>query len=152
MQLDARIRVIIVDASRFRSSLLKKLLNKAGARFELVGEASDIAIAIKLAAVIQPDVALVAADIARNERAFRKFASEQGVSVLILGDGHGDREEVAILRGALGVVYADDIADSLFDAIEAVHEEHLWLNRRAAGRVFVGLCRQYAERRRIAMR
>ena len=152
MRLDAPIRVIVVDATGLRSSSLKPLLSNGRRSLELVGEAGDFSIASKLVAIAQPDVALVAADMAKkNERAFRKFAN-QGTSVLLLGDRRSDREDFAILRGASGIVYADDIAVSLFDAIKTVCDGHFWLNNQAAGAVFVALCRRETKIRHTAMR
>lgn len=153
MRFTSRIRVMVVDASGFRSSVLRTLLNKARSSVELAGEVRDLEGALELTAATHPDVALVAADVARrNEPAFGKFVNQQRVSVLILGAAQSEREELPILRGASGVVYADDIADSLLEAIEAVHHGHLWLNRRTAGRVFVALCRRGVEGRRAASR
>ena len=153
MGFSSRIRVIVVDASGFRSSLLTTLFNGAQRSVELVGEARDLEVALKFTAVTPPDVALVAAEVARkNERAFRKFVEQRSTSVLILAGAEGEREELPILRGASGVVYAGDTADSLLEAIAAVHHGHLWLNRRTAGRVFVALCRGRVEGRRAASR
>lgn len=136
------IRVMLVDAKGLRSSLLKTLLKKTRPIFELVAESGDLESALQLTAMTQPDVVLVRLEMARqNERAFQSLVSNGKTKVLVLDDIPGDGDETAILRGAVGVVHADDSIDSLFAAMKSVYEGHLWLNRRAAGRLFVALTR-----------
>jgi DNA-binding NarL/FixJ family response regulator len=60
--------------------------------------------------------------------------------VLILS-GSRDREmhDMAILRGACGVVRKEAPPSTLLNAIRKVHEGQLWLDRATTGRLFVEL-------------
>jgi len=63
--------------------------------------------------------------------------------VLLLGGAAaGLTHELAILRGACGVVRKDETAATLIKAIRKVHEGELWLDRSTTGRLFVELSKQ----------
>jgi two-component system, NarL family, nitrate/nitrite response regulator NarL len=62
--------------------------------------------------------------------------------VLVLSGARDGKHELAILRGACGVVHKDDTPESLIKAIKKVHEGQLWLDRSSTGRLFVELSLQ----------
>jgi DNA-binding NarL/FixJ family response regulator len=69
--------------------------------------------------------------------------SERNMRVLLLGAMDASlTHEVAILRGACGVVRKEDTPEVLIKAIKSVHSGELWLDRSTTGRLFVELSRQ----------
>jgi two-component system, NarL family, nitrate/nitrite response regulator NarL len=65
--------------------------------------------------------------------------------VLVLSGVRDAKHELAILRGACGVIHKDDTPDRLIQAIRKVHEGQLWLDRSTTGRLFVELSRQKSQ-------
>jgi two-component system, NarL family, nitrate/nitrite response regulator NarL len=64
---------------------------------------------------------------------------------LVLSAARDGKHELAILRGACGVVHKEDPPELLIKAIKKVHEGQLWLDRSTTGRLFVELSRQKAQ-------
>src|SRR3954469_17528152 len=62
--------------------------------------------------------------------------------LLVLSGSRDGKHELAILRGACGVVHKDDTPELLIKAIKKVHQGELWLDRNSTGRLFVELSRQ----------
>jgi DNA-binding NarL/FixJ family response regulator len=65
----------------------------------------------------------------------------RGARVLVLSGARDGKHELAILRGACGVVHKDDTPELLIKAIRKVHQGELWLDRNSTGRLFVELSR-----------
>lgn len=143
---DRRIRIIIVDAKGFRSALVSRLLNKPPLAVHVIGATRDCKTALKLAAITKPDVALVSVEMAqKTDRTVDALVNQRITKVLLLSAVHGDRDQAAVLRGALGVVYTDESTQLLYDAIRSVHQGHVWVDVAAARRLFIDLCRHYTK-------
>jgi two-component system, NarL family, nitrate/nitrite response regulator NarL len=144
LQRDDRIRVMLVDAHRMVLCGLQRLIDDEKPGLEVVATASDIARAIELAVAAKPDVVLVDVELAteKNGSLVPSLINGRDTRVLVLSGARDDKHELAILRGACGVVRKDDTPEQLIKAIRKVHEGQLWLDRSTTGRLFVELSRQ----------
>jgi DNA-binding NarL/FixJ family response regulator len=147
LQRDDRIRVMLVDAHRMVLCGLQRLIDDEKPGLEVVATASDIARAIELAVAAQPDVVLVAVELAteKDGSLVPSLINGRHTRVLVLSGARDDKHELAILRGACGVVHKDDTPEQLIKAIRKVHEGQLWLDRSTTGRLFVELSRQKSQ-------
>ena len=141
---ESRIRVMLVDAHRIVLSGLKRLIDDEKPDLGVVATASECARAIELAATSKPDVVVLDVGLATEKDAsvVPHLINGRNTRVLVLSGARDGRHEVAILRGACGVVHKDDDPDVLIKAIKKVHEGQLWLDRSTTGRLFVELSRQ----------
>ena len=142
---DRGIRVMLVDSHRLAVCGLQRVIDDEKPDLEVVATATTCSEAILVAEQAQPDVLVLDADLAgQNEAAVvPKLVNGRSTRVLLLGGGAADlTHELAILRGACGVVRKDESAATLIKAIRKVHEGELWLDRSTTGRLFVELSKQ----------
>jgi two-component system nitrate/nitrite response regulator NarL len=155
---DGCIRVMLVDAHRMVLSGLQRLIDDEKPKLSVVATATECARAVELAATTKPDVVVVDVNLAteKDAGAVPGLINGKDTRVLVLSAARDGKHELAILRGACGVVYKDDTPESLIKAIKKVHEGQLWLDRSTTGRLFVELSRQKTQaasdpaRRRLA--
>jgi two-component system nitrate/nitrite response regulator NarL len=141
---DSRIRVMLVDAHRMVLSGLQRLIDDEKPDLGVVATATECVRAVELAATTKPDVVVVDVDLAteKDGGVVPGLINGQDTRVLVLSGARDRKHELAILRGACGVLYKDDTPDSLIKAIKKVHEGQLWLDRSTTGKLFVELSRQ----------
>ena len=156
-QADGRIRVMLVDAHRVVLCALQRLIDDERPELGVVATATEGRAAVKLAATAKPDVAVVDAELATETDAglVPGLINGRNTRVLLLGGARDGRHELAVLRGACGVVHKDENPESLIKAIKKVHAGELWLDRSTTGRLFVELSRQKSaqldpEKRKLA--
>ena len=142
-----RIRVMLVDAHRMVLCGLQRLIDDEKPELEVVAVATEVAAAQELAATAKPDVVLVDVELATEKDASLVPGLINGgnTRVLVLSGVRDAKHELAILRGACGVIHKDDTPDRLIQAIRKVHEGQLWLDRSTTGRLFVELSRQKSQ-------
>ena len=142
-----RIRVMLVDAHLMVLCGLQRLIDDEKPELEVVAIATDIAGALELAAAAKPDVVLVDVELATDKNASLVPGLINGgnTRVLVLNGARDAKHELAILRGACGVIHKDDTPERLIQAIRKVHEGQLWLDRSTTGRLFVELSRQSSQ-------
>ena len=139
------IRVMLVDGHRLAVCGLQRVIDDEKPDLGVVATATTCSSALAVAADARPDVIVLDADLAaENEAAVvPSLINGRNARVLLLGAVGGDlTHEVAILRGACGVVRKDEEPAMLIKAIRKVHEGELWLDRSTTGRLFVELSRQ----------
>lgn len=141
---DAQVRVMLIDAHRMVLSGLKRLIDDEKPDLGVVAMATDCDRAVELAAAAKPDVAVVDVELAIQKDAgvVPGLINGRNTRVLLLSGSRDGKHELAILRGACGVVHKDDSPDLLIKAIKKVHEGQLWLDRATTGRLFVELSLQ----------
>jgi len=141
---DGSIRVMLVDAHRIVLSGLQRLIDDERPDLGVVAMATECAGAVELAAEAKPDVVVLDVDLATEKDAsvVPSLINGRGTRVLVLSGARDAKHELAILRGACGVVRKDDSPEQLIKAIKKVHGGELWLDRSATGRLFVELSRQ----------
>jgi two-component system, NarL family, nitrate/nitrite response regulator NarL len=141
------IRVMLVDAHRMVLCGLQRLIDDEKPELGVVATATEVAAALELAAHAKPDVVLVDVELAteKDGSLVPGLINGRNTRVLVLSGVRDDKHELAILRGACGVVHKDDTPDRLIKAIKKVHEGQLWLDRSTTGRLFVELSRQQSQ-------
>ena len=140
----SRIRVMLVDAHRIVLSGLQRLIDDEQPDLGVVATATAGAGAVEIAVAAKPDVVVVDVDLATEKDGSLVPALINGHNrrVLVLSGSRDSKHELAILRGACGVVHKDDTPELLIKAIKKVHQGELWLDRNSTGRLFVELSRQ----------
>ena len=138
---------MLVDAHRMVLCGLQRLIDDEKPELEVVAVATEVAAAQELAATAKPDVVLVDVELATEKDASLVPGLINGgnTRVLVLSGARDAKHELAILRGACGVIHKDDTPDRLIQAIRKVHEGQLWLDRSTTGRLFVELSRQKSQ-------
>lgn len=138
---------MLVDAHRIVLSGLKRIIDDEKPDLGVVAMAGDCARAVEVAATAKPDVIVVDVGLAIEHEAsvVPTLINGRNARVLVLSGARDDRHELAILRGACGVVHKDDSPELLIKAIRKVHEGQLWLDRSSTGRLFVELSRQQSQ-------
>jgi DNA-binding NarL/FixJ family response regulator len=139
----SQIRVLLVDAHRITLSGLQRLIDDEKPEMSVVGTATSFDAAMHLAGSTNPDVIVLDVGLVEEHGAeiVAQLIGGWERRVLILSSGKADRHEVAIMRGACGVVRKEDGPDLLLRAIRKVHAGELWLDRSTTGRLFVELSR-----------
>lgn len=143
-----QIRVMLVDRHRMVLWGLQQLVDREKPAMEVVATGTDFASAIELAGKTAPDVVVLDADLVRKDNAadIATLVKGRSARVLILsGTTDSKFYEIAILRGACGVVHKEEPPETLLKAIAKVHAGQLWLDRSTTGRIFVELSRQRSD-------
>ena len=127
-----RITIVIADDHAIFRDGLRRLL-EAEERFELIGEASDGAEAIKLVGQLQPDVLLLDLAMPRLtglEALAEVIEARPSVRVIILA-ASVDRSEIikALQLGARGIVLKTAATQLLYKCIYAVVAGEMWVGR-----------------------
>jgi DNA-binding NarL/FixJ family response regulator len=138
---------MLVDAHRIVLCGLQRLIDDEKPALGVVAAATEVATALELSASAKPDVILVDVDLAteKDGSLVPGLISGRNTRVLVLSGTRDDKHELAILKGACGVVHKDDTPEQLIKAIKKVHEGQLWLDRSTTGRLFVELSRQQSQ-------
>ncbi len=138
------IRVLLVDDHKSILWGLAQLINGAQPRMEVVGQATNRSETFALAQQEQPDLILL--DLALGDENSLDFLPELlhvcKTRVLVLtGMREPKFHDLAILKGARGLVHKAEAAATILKAIEKVHSGELWLDRTTTGRVFETMAR-----------
>jgi two-component system, NarL family, nitrate/nitrite response regulator NarL len=144
---ERRISVMLVDAHRMVLCGLQRLIEDEKPELGVVATATEAASALELAASTKPDVVLVDVGFAteKDGSLVTGLINGRNTRVLVLSGARDDKHELAILRGARGVVHKDETPQQLIKAIRKVHEGQLWLDRSSTGRLFVELAWQKSQ-------
>ncbi len=139
------IRVLLVDDHHIMLWALERLIESEKPRMEVVGKATSIVEALDLAGKSRPDVILVDLNLcAKNGvNAIPELIAKSKAKVLVLTGLHDPSiHDAAVLAGARGVLGKKDAPKNILKAIEKIHQDELWLDRAATGRIFVELARK----------
>ena len=132
------VRLLVVDDQALFRTGLARLLNE-DARVEVVGEATDGAQALKLAASLRPDVILMDIKMPQLDgiEATRQLATTHpGIRVLILTTFDADSYVIQALKaGAAGYVLKDSQPEAIVSSILAVHSGERVMAGAVANRV-----------------
>jgi DNA-binding NarL/FixJ family response regulator len=125
-------------------SALKRLIDDERPELAVVAVATECKRAVEIAAAANPDVVVLDVALAMEKEGdvVSDLTNGRETRVLILSGSRDGKHELAILRGACGVVHKDDSPEVLVKAIKKVHEGQLWLDRATTGRLFVELSRK----------
>lgn len=128
------IRLLLVDARALVRAAFACLLNMRP-EFQVVGDAGTLPQALALATQERPDVVLLSpqSDGGLGVDAIARVLSAAGpqARVLLVSDTVApDLHRQALREGAHGGVGTDRPAETLFKAIEKVHQGEVWMERR----------------------
>ncbi|MBX9895719.1 MAG: response regulator [Nitrosomonas sp.] len=135
-----QIRVLIVDDQQIVLWGLEKLINAEKPKMEVIGVATSIVDAKKIAIEKQPDVIVL--NIFLNNidcvSHIPEFANNGKTRVVVFTETQ-DKEIIdrAILNGARGVLHRRESMQTILRAIEKIHEGELWLDRITTGRILL---------------
>lgn len=141
------LRVFLIDDHRSVLWGLERLIESARRGMKVVGSVANCAEAFKLLDQAIPDVILLDLDLGSESGidAIPQLIAKSKAKILVL-TGLRDKSlhDKAVLAGARGVVEKEAPAETILAAIGKVHEGQLWLDRAAAGRIFVEFSRKGA--------
>lgn len=136
------IRVFLIDDYRIVRWGLERLVEGAG--MKVVGGSSSCAAALKLLDQANPDVIVLDLDLSDESviDAIPQLIAKSEAKILVF-TALRDKSlhDRAVLAGARGVMGKETPVDIVLTAIQKVHEGELWLDRAAAGRIFVEFSR-----------
>ncbi len=138
------IRILLIDRHALVRAGLRVLLESRSGLI-VVGEASDSAEALTLAAKEDPDIILYESDEEHAESvdciAELLAAARKARVVLVTGGRNTEVHHRAVRQGAIGIVFKDQPADVLFKAIEKIHAGEAWFDRTMVANVLTQFSR-----------
>ena len=126
---------------------LERMLQSAHPRFEVVGSAGTLAQAEETLRRTKPDVVVLDFDGGYGNEAIVEVMTWTRANLVALTSSR-DQEmlDSLVVTGVRGVVRKNEAPAALLKALEKVHEGELWIDRGAAGRIFMELARQNVAR------
>jgi DNA-binding NarL/FixJ family response regulator len=147
-QSGAPIRVFLIDDHRSILWGLERLIESGSPPMKVVGSATNHTEALRLLDDASPDVILLDLDLGKENGidAIPKLIAAAATAKVLVLTGLRDKvtHDKAVLAGAKGVVEKEASAQTILTAIAKVNEGQLWLDRAAAGRIFVEFSRKGA--------
>jgi DNA-binding NarL/FixJ family response regulator len=150
MLAEKTIRVMLIDDHKTMLWGLARLIEGENSRMEVVGTASNCDEALAQIGQLAPDVILLDLDLGgKCSLDILPALLANGVSRALILTGTREQAtlDLAVLRGARGVVRKDASAEQVLKAIEKVHQGELWLDHEMLGRVFGEFMNPMAARR-----
>jgi DNA-binding NarL/FixJ family response regulator len=132
------IRVMLIDDHQTMLWGLGKLIEGETPRMTVAGTARSCDDALRLATQLAPDVILLDIDLGGQSSVdIIPGLLMNGVSRVLILTGTKDQDmlDLAIRRGARGILHKDAAPADVLKAIEKVHKGELWLDHIALGRV-----------------
>ena len=144
---DPSIKVHLVALPLVRWGL-EQLLRGAHPQFEIVSTASFVPESLPLLERHAADVVVLDLDGVEGADDLAELQANARAKVIVLTASH-DRAllDRVVMTGVRGVVKKCEPPQILLKAIEKVHEGELWIDRGAAGRIFLEMARQKAAQR-----
>lgn len=126
---------------------LERLVQTAHPQLELRGTALTMAEAQPLLAQGVVDVLVLDLDGGYGPESVADLVGPKAPRLVVLTSSHDVRLlDAMVLAGARGIVRKSDPPAALLKAVAKVHEGELWIDRSAAGRIFVEMTRQHVAR------
>lgn len=139
------IRVMLVNDFPIVGWGLERLVESRHPALALAGSVNTCAEALRALKQQATDVILVDIDGNHGHDSIKDLLAGSSARVLALtGSSSSNQLDSAVLAGASGVVRKSEPVDVLLKAIERVHQGEIWVDRAAAGRIFVELARRTA--------
>lgn len=135
------IRVMLIDDHQTMLWGLVKLIESEKPRMEVVGTARSSEEALEKIGVLCPDVILLDLDLGGTSALdILPTLLLNPASRVLVFTGERDQAmlDLAVFRGARGVLRKDASAEQVLKAIEKTAEGEIWLDRETLGRVFNG--------------
>ena len=136
------IRVMIVDDHKAIVWGLQRLIESAQPRMEVVATANSSTGMLNSVGTARPDVILLDLDL-NGENSVNALPDllrlSHGQVLILTGERDPNIHQLAIIKGARGVIGKDESAEVLLQAIERVHAGEVWINRSLMGKVLSAL-------------
>jgi two-component system, NarL family, nitrate/nitrite response regulator NarL len=139
MTADKVIRVMLIDDHATMLWGLERLIESESSSMEVVGTACNCDDARSRVGELVPDVILLDLDLGgKNSIDILPALLANGVSRVLVFTGSNEQSilDMAVFRGARGVVRKDASAELLLKAIRKVYQGELWIDHEMLGRVF----------------
>lgn len=133
------IRVMLVDDHHTMLWGLTRLIETENPRMNVVGTATTCHEALAKIGLLQPDVILLDIDLGGTSSVHAIPGLLEGsASKILVFTGSRDQKtlDLAIFKGARGVLRKDASAEHVIKAIEKTAAGEIWLDRQTLGRVF----------------
>lgn len=141
-QADKPIRVMLVDDHKTMLWGLERLIEGARAPMKVVGTASNFEEALTQIDSLRPDIILLDLDLGgKSSLDILPALLANGASRALILTASRDQAtlDLAVVRGARGVVHKEASAEQVLKAIEKVHQGELWFDHDMLSRVFTEL-------------
>lgn len=140
------IRVVVVAPAMLAWGL-ERMLHGAHPQFELGGSVPTLSQAQQVLQRVTPDVVILDLDGGYGTDAVAEVAACTSARIVALTSSSDQQLlDRFVVMGVRGVVRKSDAPAVLLRAIEKVHAGELWIDRGAAGRIFLELARHHAAR------
>lgn len=139
MQKNGSIKLLLIDGCEINLAGLK-LLVEAKSTYTVCGTARNPEDALTLNKNHSPDIIVLEADIStpENIELIPKLLVSSDAKIIVITDPTDfQSHDLAVVKGARGVLTKSDSPDSFIKAIEKVHLGELWINRDATSRILV---------------
>ena len=137
-QAPSAIRVFLAEDHHITLWGLRRLIEGATPRMEVVGSASTREELLNHDGAAQADVILLDLDLAGEDMALALASLRlrcPGHVLVLTGAEDTDRQRAAVMKGARGVVHKSEPAATILRAIEKVSQGEIWLHRGLIGQV-----------------
>ncbi len=140
------IRILIVSAFPIGAWGLEQFVAAQHPRLEAVGCARSQDAALACVIATPPDLILMDIDGPLGADTIADLTVVSTARILALtGSEDTEMQDSLMLAGANGVVHKGEPIETVLKAILRVHQEGIWINREAAGRIFLGLARSQGQ-------
>jgi DNA-binding NarL/FixJ family response regulator len=133
------IRVLLVEDHQTMLWGLQKLIDAERPRMAVAGTASTCPDALAGAAQLAPDVILLDLDlggVCMIDFLPELLANGLSRALVLTAAHHTDTLDLAVRRGARGILHKEVSAEKVVKAIEKIHRGELWFDAETMGRVF----------------
>ncbi|MFL6674053.1 MAG: response regulator [Massilia sp.] len=133
------IRVLLVEDHQTMLWGLQKLIDAERPRMAVVGTACTCPDALAGAAQLAPDVILLDLDlggVSMIEFLPELLANGLSRALVLTAAHHTETLDLAVRRGARGILHKEVSAGQVLKAIEKIHRGELWFDAETMGRVF----------------
>lgn len=140
------IDVLLIDSHRVTAWGLKHLIESSG-NFSVCALATNEKEALKYVNEHNPDIIILEPDLddGLSLDLIPTLLQKSHARVIVLtGLRDSDAHDLAIVKGARGVLKKSDPHENLLKAIEKIHEGELWVNRDATSRILMQIAQANA--------
>jgi len=133
------IKVLLIDSHEISTWGISTLIDK-DARFSVCGIAHNAQDAMRLVEKFLPDVIILEPDLCEGNglELIPKLIDKIHAKIIILTSLRDlTVHDLAVVKGARGVLTKMDSPDTLLKAIEKIYEGELWVNRNATSRILM---------------
>ena len=134
-----QISVLLIDSHQISSWGVKTLINQ-DERFTVCGSATNTKDALLHTLKHVPDVIILEPDLCNEDGLdlISKLIEQSGAKIIVLTSLRDlGIHDLAVVRGARGVLTKMESPETLLKAIEKIHEGELWVNRNATSRILM---------------